>query len=132
MYAQSKKKSGKKTGTTVVKEKVGEPIQEIINQNDEIIASIDQLDPSLVYQIINTQAFLGPAAQVAASNPNYQLTSADKQALKNSFTKMLDSMKPGLVKMGNTKAQVNKVIGDIQNELNKQINQLVTLKGFYM
>ena len=132
IYAQSKKKSATKAKTSVVKEQIGEPIQEILNQNDQITASLDEVDPSIVYQIIKTQAFLGPAAQVAASNPGYRLNGADKQALKNSFSKMLNAMKPGLVKNGNSQAQVNNLIEGIKTELNKSINQMTTLSGFYM
>ena len=130
--AQTKKKTGSKAKTTIVKEEIGEPIQEILDKNAKMTEALGDIEPSYVYQILNSQAFFGAAATVASSNPNYKLTGADKQALKDSFSKMFNAMKPGLVKYGYTQAKVNKLIDDLKTEVNKQINQLTTLRGFYM
>lgn len=137
VQAQKKKSSSRtKTQSTAVTAKPdGEPIKQIIEKNQEIIDEIKNLegvDPSLIYQIISTQAFLGPALEIASQNPSYQLTANDKKALVASFNKLLDATKPGLVKAGNSQANVNKAIGDLKTTLASQINKLFILQGFYM
>ena len=137
VQAQKKKPTSKTKAktTTVVTNPDGEPIKQIIEQNEVLVNDIKELEetnPSVIYQVIATQAFLGPALDIASQNPSYQLTTNDKKALVASFNKMLDAMKPGLVKAGNSQTKVNKTIGDLKTILASQINKLVLLQGFYM
>ena len=133
--AQKKKSASKAKTTAVAAKPDGEPIKQIIEKNDLVVKDIktlEQTDPSLIYQVISTRAFLGPALEIASQNSSYQLTANDKKALIASFNKMLDAMKPGLVKAGNSQANVNKTINDLKTTLASQINKLVILQGFYM
>lgn len=137
VQAQKKKSTSKTKAktTTVAVNPDGEPIKQIIEQNDLLINDIKELEttnPSIIYQVLSTKAFLGPALDIASTNPSYQLTANDKKSLVASFNKLLDAMKPGLVKAGNTQAKVNKTIGDLKTTLASQINKLVILQGFYM
>lgn len=136
LQAQKKRSTTKtKARTTVVATNPdGEPIKQILEQNELVVQDIktlEETDPSLIYQVISTKAFLGPALDIASQYPSYKLTDNDKNALIASFNKMLDSMKPGLVKAGNSEAKVNKTIDDLKTTLATQIKKLVLLQGFY-
>ena len=120
--------------TSMSQTSLGEPIKEMITTNDVVIKDIKTLEdsnPSMVAQVIKTQAFMGPAAEIAAENGSYKLTSADKKALIESFNKVLDSTKPSLVKLGNTQAKVNKAVNDIKTKMAAEINKIVYLQDFY-
>lgn len=114
---------------------LGEPIKQIIEENQGVISDIQKLEresPSVVYQVLKTRAFMGPAVQIASENSDYRLTNADKKALIQSFNQVLDATKPGLVKAGYKQANVNKMISDMKSVMASEINKLVILRGFYM
>lgn len=132
--AMAQKKSSTKT-TAAAPASLGEPIKQIVEVNEVVISDIQKLeksDPSVIYQVLKTRAFMGPALEFASNNSDYRLTTADKKALIESYNKVLDAMKPGLVKAGYNQTNVNKMISDVKSVVASEINKLVTLQGFYM
>lgn len=137
MNAQKKKsRSSHRTTTAAAQQPVGEPVREIIDMNNQVVndikTALNNYGPEVVSQIYQTRAYIGPATEIASKHSDYKLTAADKRALYSSFDKVVDAMKPGLIKAGNSSARVTKNLSDLKNVLHQQINKMTYLQGFYM